>query len=241
MPPADVGRIRAILPPDFAWLFPALLAGCGLALLALGIVGSRSPDWLLADVPLVDAADPTYRFDTVADRDLVYEMELAFPEPPDRAERKSFVDEQRNRAPSGLEWFVHNPRGRVAAGNDGEVLYVVRDMTDVGVRLKHLLLGSPFIPPEGDLIPWLVSGPPKILVGIGQWRARKGQRYMVQVDWSELSAPVSKARFRVRARRLTWDEHARTAIPRAYAGLLLVLLACLLALKDVVGNLRRRA
>lgn len=215
------------LPPRFWPMFSALLFAGGLGLMTWGLSGSLSGFWLVMDVPLATLGQDGYRADLVADRDLIYEVELAFPAPPDEAARSAFRNQQKNREPSGVRWSVHNPRGRVATGTDGDVVYVVQEHTRPFGRLKSVLLMSPFLPPPSELPAWLATGPGAVLVGIGQWRARAGQRYDMEVALDDGATPDPDARFRIRARRLSWQEHVFAVTPRVYAGGLLLLLAML--------------
>jgi hypothetical protein len=235
-----MGHRWTSLPPRFWSLFSTLLLAGGLGLMAWGVSGSLGGFWLVMDVPIAALDQDTQRGHLVAGRDLIYEVELAYPAPPNESARADFRDRQKDRVASGVRWSVHNPRGRVATGTDGEVVYVVQEHTRPFGRLKSLLLGSPFLPPPTELPAWLLSGPGTILVGIGQWRARTGQSYDIDVTLDDGASPDPQARFRVRARRLSWQEHIFAVTPRVYAGALLVLLAILVwvARRLTAGRLR---
>jgi hypothetical protein len=213
------------LPPRFWGLFTTLLLISGITLYVWAIAGSLSRQWIVMEVPISQLANGIGKASLEAKDDGIYEVELAYPAPATEAARTALVDAQRDRAASGLQWSVHNPRGRVAAGNDGDTLYVVRDHMNALGRLKSIMLRSPFVPPLSAMPEWLASGPGDVLVGIGQWRARSGQSYQMEVSLGTAANPDPGVRLRMRAQRLSWQEHVLRASPRVYAGLLLIVVA----------------
>ncbi len=216
------------LPPRFWGLFTTLLLISGITLYVWAIAASLSRQWIVMEVPVSQLANGIVKASLEAKDDGIYEVELAYPAPPTEVARTALVDAQRDRAASGLQWSVHNPRGRVAAGNDRDVLYVVRDHMKASGRLKSIMLGSPFVPPLSAMPGWLASGPGDILVGIGQWRARSKQSYQMEVSLGTDANPEPGVRLRMRAQRLSWQEHVLRAGPRLYAGLMLLMIAAAL-------------
>lgn len=213
------------LPPRFWGLFITLLLISGITLYVWAITGSLSRQWIVLDIPVTDLRNGVQTANLAARDDVIYEVELVYPAPPTKAARAAFVDAQRENAASDLMWSVHNPRGRVATGSNGDSLYIVRDHMNASGRLKSIMLASPFLPPLSSMPGWLASGPGDILVGIGQWRARSGQSYRMEVALEADVQPDSKARLRMRAQRLSWQDHVLRASPRLYAGLLLIVAA----------------
>ena len=213
------------LPPRFWGLFTTLLLLSGVTLYLWAIAGSFSRQWIVLEVPLSELGNGVGTASMVAKDDAIYEVELAYPAPPSESARKALVAAQRDRAAGGLQWSVHNPRGRVAAGSDDDPLYVVRQHMNFSGRLKSIMLGSPFLPPLSAIPGWLISGPGDILVGIGQWRARSEQSYKMQATLEADAKPDPEARLRMRAQRLSWQDQVLRAGPRLYASLLLVVIA----------------
>ena len=214
----------------------AALAVAAAALLYANHRHNRRHTWQPVRIPLRFEAGATQSADFAAELDEVHQLEVAFDRRIDRAHISRYITTME--APSALDvrWSVSDAEGRmIAKGDCRDYLYVIDGYDDVVRRTAKIILNYPL---RQNL--WGQGG--GMARGVGQFEARAGLRYTINVTMgtSAVALDVARPRFNVRVNERRVREHFSRTAPLSTVGWGAGAAAALLVIWHVVRERRRQ-
>lgn len=191
---------------SFLAVFGATLLIAGASLLVAGVMPLRGEHWVPLQVRFDQREPRNEEAEFRAAVDGVYEIEVLELAPDTEDERGAVVRNRKRHGYPGVDWSVHNPHGRVAAGNGARVSYVTTNRVGPSFRVIQTLMPSSLFPDAKPSLSRQTLRQEWVVTGIGQWRARAAQTYGLSVARSsDVAAPTEPIGVRFRLRRQSWN------------------------------------